>query len=55
MMMVPVMQMPRAEPECTETVEYVYEDVPVRPARRVIPQKRVKVVPDKRIKIVPVK
>ena len=48
MMMVPVMRMPRAEPECTETVEYVYEDVPVRPARR-------KIVPDKRVKIVPVK
>lgn len=50
MMMVPIMQMPRGEPECTETVEYVYEDVPVR---RVVPQKRVKVVPDKRVKIVP--
>lgn len=55
MMMVPVMMMPRAEPECTETVEYVYEDVPVRPARRIVPRKRVKVVPDKRIKILPVK
>ena len=55
MMMVPVMMMPRAEPECTETVEYVYEDVPVRPARRVVPQKRVKFVPDKRVKVVPVK
>lgn len=42
--------MPRAQPHCTETVEYVYEDVPVRPARRVIPR-RPKVVPDKRVKI----
>lgn len=49
MMMVPAQ---RAEPNCTETVEYVYEDVPVRPARRVIPR-RSKVVPDKRVKIVP--
>jgi hypothetical protein len=48
MMMVPVMRMARAEPECTETVEYVYEDVPVRPAKR-------KIVPDKRVKTVPVK
>jgi hypothetical protein len=43
MMMVPVTMVPRGEPECTETVEYVYEDVPVRPARR-------KIVPDKRVK-----
>lgn len=51
MMMVPV----SAEPRCTETVEYVYEDVPVRgPARRHIPRAR-KVVPDKRVKIVPEK
>ncbi|EJU10068.1 hypothetical protein LH128_25808 [Sphingomonas sp. LH128] len=49
MMMVPVAQ---PKPNCTETVEYVYEDVPVRPARRVIPR-RSKVVPDKRVKIVP--
>ncbi|WP_404479529.1 glycine zipper 2TM domain-containing protein [Novosphingobium sp. BL-52-GroH] len=48
-MMVPA---PQAQPHCTETVEYVYEDVPVRPARRVIPR-RSKVVPDKRVKIVP--
>jgi len=53
MMIVPVVQMQRAEPVCTETVEYVYEDVPVRPARRVVPQKRVKIVPDKRIRIAP--
>lgn len=50
MMMVPVQ--PRQH--CVETVEYVYEDVPVRPARRVIPR-RGKVVPDKRVKLVPVK
>jgi hypothetical protein len=51
MMMVPVQQ---AQPNCVETVEYVYEDVPVRPARRVIPR-RSKVVPDKRVKLVPAK
>ncbi|WP_232495151.1 glycine zipper 2TM domain-containing protein [Novosphingobium kaempferiae] len=50
MMMVPVAR--PAEPNCTETVEYVYEDVPVRPARRVLPR-RSKAVPDKRVKIVP--
>jgi len=50
-MMVPVIPMPRAEPQCTETVEYVYEDVPARPARRVVPDKRVKIVPDKRIPV----
>lgn len=50
----PMMMVPVAQPQqnCTETVEYVYEDVPVRPARRVIPR-RSKVVPDKRVKIVP--
>jgi hypothetical protein len=52
MVMVPVMMMPRAEPECTETVETVYEDVPVR--RRVYrprraPDKRIRVAPDKRV------
>jgi hypothetical protein len=41
-------------PHCTETVEYVYEDVPVRPARRVVPR-RAKVVRDKRVKLVPVR
>lgn len=46
-MMVPA---PRSEPECTETVEEIYEDVPVRPKARRIPSKRVKVVPDKRIR-----
>ncbi|PNU01743.1 glycine zipper 2TM domain-containing protein [Novosphingobium guangzhouense] len=49
MMIVPVAQ---PKPNCTETIEYVYEDVPVRPARRAIPR-RTKVVPDKRVKIVP--
>lgn len=51
--MAPAM-VPAGPPHCTETVEYVYEDVPVRPARRVIPR-RSKVVPDKRVKLVPVK
>lgn len=46
----PVAIAPRREPECTETVEYVYEDVPARPKVRRIPTKRVKIVPDKRIK-----
>ncbi|KQM21845.1 glycine zipper 2TM domain-containing protein [Novosphingobium sp. Leaf2] len=49
MMMVPA---PQSRPPCTETVEYVYEDVPVRPARRVIPR-RAKVVPDKRVRLAP--
>lgn len=40
---------PRREPECTETVEYVYEDVPVQSRVRRIPARRTKVVPDKRI------
>lgn len=50
MMAMPVMMVPltRAEPECTETVEYVYEDVPVRPRKRHVP-KRTKIVPDKRV------
>lgn len=51
MMMVPVVQ---PKPHCTETVEYVYEDVPVRPARRHIPRPS-KIVPDKRVKIAPQK
>lgn len=50
----PMMMVPpaRAEPECTETVEYVYEDVPQRPApgKRHIPR-RGKIVPDKRVPI----
>jgi hypothetical protein len=43
----------QVQPECTETIEYVYEDVPVprRTYRRVA--KRQRVVADKRIKIVP--
>lgn len=40
------------QPSCTETVEYVYEDAPVRPAYRVIP-KRPRAAPDKRVRIVP--
>ncbi|MPS67438.1 MAG: glycine zipper 2TM domain-containing protein [Novosphingobium sp.] len=48
----PVAMVPVAQPQCTETVEYVYEDVPVRPARRTIPR-RAKAVPDKRVKITP--
>ncbi|MCB2049221.1 MAG: hypothetical protein KDE32_13505 [Novosphingobium sp.] len=53
-MMMPGPRMARREPECTETVEYEYVDVPVR--RRAAPPppaptKRVKVVPDKRIKV----
>jgi hypothetical protein len=50
----PVMMVPiQAQPECTETVEYIYEDVPVsrRAYHPVI--KRTKTVPDKRVKIVP--
>lgn len=50
----PVMMVPatHAEPECTETIEYVYEDVPARPApsRRYIPRPS-KIVPDKRVPI----
>jgi hypothetical protein len=53
MTMMPVPRAPHREPECTETVEYEYVDVPVRayPAPRAVPRKRVKVVPDKRIYI----
>jgi glycine zipper 2TM protein len=49
----PVMMVPApAAPQCTETVEYIYEDVPVRPrARRHVRDKRVKIVPDKRVSI----
>ncbi|HKT85986.1 MAG TPA: hypothetical protein VJQ77_07875 [Novosphingobium sp.] len=48
----PMTMMPVAKPQCTETVEYVYEDVPFRPApaRRYIPR-RSKVVPDKRVRV----
>ena len=52
-MRVPVTMAARAEPECTETVEYEYVDVPVRAKPRPVPDKRVKVVPDKRVKVVP--
>jgi hypothetical protein len=48
----PVMMVPAAvqpQPECTETIEYVYEDVPVRYKTR--PIRRSKVVRDKRIKL----
>jgi len=50
----PVMMVPvQPRPECTETVEYVYEDVPVRHhTYRSVPR-RTKIVPDKRVKIVP--
>jgi hypothetical protein len=50
--MAPVMMVPaQTQPECTETVEYVYEDVPVQ--RRTYRPRRTKAVPDKRVKIVP--
>lgn len=52
----PVMMVPvQAAPQCTETVEYIYEDVPVRRTYRrpvhtkVVHDKRVKIVPDKRV------
>ena len=54
MMMVPVMMVPRPAPECTETVETVYENVPARRriyrAPRPVPDKRIRVAPDKRIR-----
>ncbi len=53
MMMVPIVRQTPAEPECTETVEYEYVDVPVRAKPRPVPVKRVKVVPEKRVKVVP--
>lgn len=42
----------RPKPDCVETVEYEYVDVPVRRARHIrrAPDKRVRVVPDKRIR-----
>lgn len=54
MMAVPMMMVPapQSRPPCTETVEYVYEDVPMRSARRVIPR-RAKVTPDKRMRLAP--
>jgi uncharacterized protein YcfJ len=48
----PVIMVPaavQAQPECTETIEYVYEDVPVRYKAR--PIKRSKIVRDKRVKL----
>lgn len=45
-MMVPVVQ---SAPQCTETVEYVYEDVPVRRKAYHTPAKQTKVVRDKRV------
>lgn len=52
MVMVPVMLTPRGKPECRETVEYVYEDLParrvIRRAPRIVPDKRIRVAPDKR-------
>ena len=54
MMMVPVMMVSRPMPECTETVETIYEDVPLRRrvyrAPRPVPDKRIRVAPDKRIR-----
>jgi uncharacterized protein YcfJ len=47
-MMVPVQQ---AQPQCTETVEYVYEDVPVHRRAYRPAVKRTKVVADKRIRV----
>ena len=51
----PVMMVPvaSAQPQCTETVEYVYEDVPVRPKARRAPVRHTKVQPDKRIRVAP--
>lgn len=52
MVMVPV---PQSKPECTETIEYVYDDVPARRtiprARPRTPDKRIRVAPDKRTRI----
>jgi len=53
MMMVPIVRQTVSEPECTETVEYEYVDVPVRAKPRPVPTKRVKVVPQKRVKVAP--
>lgn len=50
-----------SQPHCTETIEYVYEDVPAparrtvparpRPAPRATPDKRVPIVPEKRVPV----
>ncbi|MCJ2182196.1 glycine zipper 2TM domain-containing protein [Novosphingobium sp. 1949] len=49
--------LPAAQADCTETVEYVTEDEPERPARRTIPPrpKPRKAVPSKAVKITPSK
>lgn len=49
----PVMMVPVAPPrqECVETVEYVYEDVPVPRKSYRAPAKRTKIVRDKRVKL----
>ena len=52
----PMIMVPAAiTPECTETIEYVYEDVPIQPGprKRHIPSRPSKLVPDKRVKIAP--
>lgn len=49
-MMVPAAGPQQAQSDCTETVEYVDEDEPVRPARRVIPR-RPQPVADKRVRL----
>ena len=52
-MMVPIVRQPAARPRCTETVEYIEEDVPVRPRVKRVPDKRIRVVPDKRFRVAP--
>lgn len=50
---VPVMMVPapvQAQPDCVETIEYVYEEVPVR-RKAYRPAKRTKIVRDKRVKL----
>jgi uncharacterized protein YcfJ len=50
----PVMMVPapvQAQPECTETIEYVYEDVPVQRKSYRRPAKRTKIIRDKRVKL----
>jgi uncharacterized protein YcfJ len=48
----PVMMVPvQAQPECTETIEYVYEDVPVVRQKTYRPARRTKIVRDKRVKL----
>lgn len=51
MMMVPAPVQPA--PQCTETVEYIYEDVPARTVHRPAPARRAKTVPDKRVRMAP--